>query len=538
MAELVQRLGGQYQAQVVGLDIVFPEASQTDADQRLVQAVQHTPTVLSVVWDFAGQHPPLAVGALAAGAVSPLGMVEAQGYLANFSALAQSSLFGHISPVPDARGVIRFMPPIVDWQGQGYPMLALSMLATAESRGLHPTLSQECLYPFAGRALKLCLNGNGMWPIPYRHADSAFTVIPAWQVLTATVPIALLQHKKVIVGASAMGLSDRVATPLAPVVPGMMVHAQILASLGESWGGQAVSGPALFWFLPVALVGLGYALVKRGVLLGVVWSLCVSVVWLGWVGVDYRSGGVLPDIALPVFALLLWLVMQALLEWALVRRQSARLYNLFKDYLPNNVLQQLVKSPDEALLLPRQREVTVLFADIVGFTTMTEQMRTQDAAQLTRQILSLLTQAVHDSQGTLDKYMGDALMAFWNAPLDQPTHRAQAIAAALKMRAAIAQLNQQRKKQGLAPIRVRIGINTGEVLVGDLGTQWRHAYTVLGDAVNVAQRLMVVAAQLGEDVVVGEHAAEEVTGLSCLGEVFVPGREKREVIFVIPITDI
>ncbi|MCI4410369.1 MAG: adenylate/guanylate cyclase domain-containing protein [Thiotrichales bacterium] len=539
-AQLVTRLKQDYDVETIGMDIFFPDTTNAAEDDALVTAARQSQAVLSVLWDYHGQQPPLAVGVVGGRSFAPVGVYRAQGYLGNYASLAEQGggAVGHIAPVPDAQGIVRFMPPMVDWQDRAYPMLSLALFAQSQHKGLHPSVDANRLYPFEDRQMGLPFTLPGLWAIPYRYRDSAFTVVPAWQVLTAQVPPSLLQGKQVIIGASAMGLSDRVATPLASIVPGMMVHAQMLAALNTPTLSWRLAGPSWWWFLPVSLLGLAYLLMARGIRAGLLWVSAFSAGWLFWVAYDYAAGLQMPDIALPVVALWFWLVVQATLEWALVRRQSLRLYQLFKDYLPANVLQQLVRNPDAALLSPQQREVTVLFADIVGFTTMTERLSTQAAASLTRQVLSLLTKAVYEANGTLDKYMGDALMAFWNAPLSQANHRQLAVQAAQAMRSAMYKLNQQRVLIGLAPIRIRIGINTGEVLVGDLGTQWRHAYTVLGDAVNVAQRLMVAAAQLGEDVMIGEATAEELPNLTSVGEVFLLGREKRVQAFVISVTDI
>jgi adenylate cyclase len=234
--------------------------------------------------------------------------------------------------------------------------------------------------------------------------------------------------------------------------------------------------------------------------------------------------------------MLLWLTSQSALEWSLLKRQNQRIYRFFQDYLPPHLLKEALAQPEENLLLPQQRRVTILFADISGFTAMTEQLPTEEAAKLTRHILSLLTQAVYAHDGTLDKYMGDALMAFWNAPLHQTDHAKLAVDAALSMRDNIRQLNEIRATYDLVPIHVRIGINSGDVLVGDLGTQWRHAYTVLGDAVNVAQRLMMASTQLGVDIALGEHTAEGLDNSEEAGEMHLDGRIRLERVFVIPVT--
>lgn len=538
IATLINKTAQEYQAATVGLDIVFPETTNNKEDRLLVEVVQESKAVTAIVWDYQGQTPSLQVGEAGDGikALSNTILPKAQGYLGNFSTLAAVSTPGHISPTPDDNGKIRSVAPLVDWQGKAYPMLALSMLAQAQGRDLHPIMRDHCLYPFAESSFSLCLNEAGLWPIPYRYELASFSVIPAWQIILEQAPKNILKQRQVIIGSSALGLSDRVATPLAPITPGMMVHAQLLASLQDSAQKSTLAGPNIWAWLILSLVLLSHILIRKGILLGLLFVLISSTIWTLWVAYDYQQGFTLPDIAQPIMIMLLWLISQSALEWSLVQRQSQRIYRLFQEYLPPHLLKQALARPDESMLLPQQRRVTVLFADISGFTTMTEKLPTEEAAQLTRHILSLLTQAVYDHDGTLDKYMGDALMAFWNAPLTQKNHIKLAHDAALSMRNKIKQLNEMRTVLGLAPIHVRIGINSGDVLVGDLGTQWRHAYTVLGDAVNVAQRLMIASAQLGVDIAIGENATEGLDDIEAVGDMHLAGRSRLERVFVIPVT--
>jgi len=538
MATLIEKVATDYAVDAIGLDIVFPEATRAQEDRELVESVKKNQAITAIVWDFQGQAVPLQVGNTGQGiaVLDNASFPQARGYLGNFSILADIGRSGHISPTPDTNGKIRSVAPLVEWQGTAYPMLALSILAQALGKELHPVMRHHCLYPFAGQKSALCLDRDGLWSIPYRYELSAFRVVPAWQIMLEQAPKDILEHRQVIIGSSALGLSDRVVTPLASITPGMMVHAQILASLQDGSQGSLKAGPNVWLWLVLSLSLLSFILIRKGIRMGVLMVLSSSLLWLLWVNHDYQQGLSLPDVAHPIIVMLLWLISQSALEWSLVKRQSQRIYRLFQDYLPPHLLKQALAQPDEHMLKPQQRRVTVLFADIAGFTSMTEKLPTEEAAELTRHILSLLTQAVYDHDGTLDKYMGDALMAFWNAPLNQADHTKLAVGAALTMRNKIKQFNEMRSTLGLAPIHIRIGINSGDVLVGDLGTQWRHAYTVLGDAVNVAQRLMIASAQLGVDIAIGENATEGLDGIEEVGDMHLPGRSRLERVFVIPVT--
>jgi adenylate cyclase len=271
--------------------------------------------------------------------------------------------------------------------------------------------------------------------------------------------------------------------------------------------------------------------------IAVIWWFLFTLIQIGSAWLLYHFTGELVTLATGLLLIFMLFMGQSIMEWSLVKKQSYRIYQVFKDYLPDTVLSQLVINPKANLLVPQQKEVTVLFADLVDFTRMTENMSTAEAAGLTRHVLSLLTEAIHRANGTLDKYMGDAVMAFWNAPLTQANHRLLAIESALYMRNAIDELNNHRIKEGKTPLALHVGINTGEALVGDLGTEWRHAYTVLGDAVNVAQRLMMLASSLETDIVLGQATALGNRGLFISkGNHQLTGRRQLEEVFVIPIT--
>ncbi len=551
LAQLLVRLKQDYQVAAIGLDIVFPESRAAEEDAQLAQVVAQTEAILAVAFDYVGQSPPLAMGAMGDGiAAVDMGFAyPAFGFIGSYPQLASASLSGHISPVTDSQGLLRYMPPFVRWQDHVYPSLALALLAQWRGQSLIPVVQQQMLFPWSHRQIGLLLeNGQeqaGLWTIPYRYDLASFAMIPAWQVLSDRVDKERLAGKVVILGSSALGLSDRFATPLAPITPGMLVHAQMFSSLAASVATGATAEPMLsqqylLLLMGLLLVLLSATLMRHGLkyaLLLLLISLMAGLIWLQYA---YQAGAPLLDVGEVMLFVLLWFVAHSALEWSLTRQQNERLYRLFRDYLPPHLLHQVVQQSAESVLQPKQGSVTILFADIAGFTQMTENMSTEEVVQLTRRVLSLLTQAVYEQGGTLDKYMGDALMAFWNAPVPQPQHRRLAIQAGLSMRHALQSLNDVRHALGLAPIRVRIGINTGDVLVGDLGTEWRHAYTVMGDAVNVAQRLTEVADALASDMVIGANTAATLAAiipdLQPKGEVVLSGKHQPVSVFVIPVT--
>jgi adenylate cyclase len=460
LAHLLTRLAEEYQVSVIGLDVVFPETRQAEEDEVLAQTVARVQPVLAVAFDYQGRAPALQVGVLPLGLKTDLSALDAYpsyGFIANYSSLALSSIVGHISPVNDEQGLIRYIPPLVHYHGQVYPSMAMALLATWHKQILMPEKKGTVLMPWRDASLSLSLTTAGLWTIPYRYKLEDFPVVPAWQILAGQVPTSLLAGKLVIIGSSALGLSDRFATPLAPLTPGMFVHAQMVAS-GLLNHNQDIAPWLLWGFVLLLLLLLSVSLITQGVGYSVLWLMLGVGGALWWLQGQYQHGAMLPDVGTPILFILFWFIAHAVLEWSLTRQQSERLYRLFRDYLPPHLLAQVVKQANNDLLTPKHQEVTILFADITGFTKMTESMPTQEVVSLTRQVLSILTQAVYEQGGTLDKYMGDALMAFWNAPISQPNHRRLAVAAALSMRDQLQQLNETRQALGLPAIVVRMGM--------------------------------------------------------------------------------
>jgi adenylate cyclase len=240
---------------------------------------------------------------------------------------------------------------------------------------------------------------------------------------------------------------------------------------------------------------------------------------------------------LPLFAYVFFAMFQIPIEWAITQHRAKYLRQLFQGYLPAPVVNSLVHNNDKGIIEPKRRELTILFADIANFTQRAEACKPEKIAVLTQKILEGLTQVVYECEGTLDKYMGDAVMAFWNAPLKQTHHADLAVQASIKMMKIIQDFNQDYVDDvKFEPINIRIGIHTGTVIVGDLGTKYRHAYTALGDAVNVAARLQEKAKDLHENILISENtvaALHDYCPLANKQNISLRGRKKEVGIYAI-----
>lgn len=495
VADLVEILLSTYQARAVGLDIVFTEPGDSQGDTRLASLAAHAPLTLAQIFDYTQRSSPIMQGHLTGGVPSSQavsGAIHAYGYIANHAGLSGARCLGDIGYQPDVDGVLRRLPARTRYLDQDYLDLASALLL--------------CANP----AMRLAHGDSlGMWRIPYSHEQSAYTVISAIDILRETVPANLIQGRYVLVGSSALGLGDRVSTPLAPVSAGVMVHAASLTGLLDLAEGRAQAPwSGRVWLLLWTLLSIGLAVyfISRLPAWGALLLLLGMVIsWLGlaFAGIARQAEW---SVTAPLWAYFFLVVVAVPHEWWQTQRQSRRLMATFSHYVAQPVLDEIVRLGLQHSLTPTLRDVTVLIADMEGYTHATSSMSLGDAATLTKDFLSCLTRPVLQSHGTLDKYSGDGLVAFWGAPLLCPDQADRAVSTGLAILEEVRQFNNQRQHSGFAPVKVRIGIESGRALVGDLGTAFRSTYTAVGDCINFASRLESAARDLPTPLLIGAAA--------------------------------
>ena len=470
-------------AERVALDMVLtPASTQAEAAgaARLAAMASRGDLVLAQAFDFVQRQPPV-TGGQPAGAVPANGpAVAATGVLANPPALAGSArCVGNIGFVPDADGKLRRLPWRIQWHGQHYPSLAEALQACGAAPSLTPALDAQ-----------------GFWHLAFREPADSWTSMPAWRVLMT--PMALPPHALVLVGSSALGLSDRVATPLHGSSPGVGVHAHALARLLQP---VPPSPPDLA--LP-ALAMLGALLLfmrlhRARRLRQLLWPALLLV--LGWLTLAawHVAAGLPGGISGMANVFAVWLALAVPVEWAVVQRQLQARGRILSRYVSGSVLSEILDADEMDPLQPRRAQLTVLVADLEGYTTLSAQLPLESAASLTRQLLECMSQPVWQHRGTLDKYLGDGLLAFWGAPLASEDHADLAMEAAQAIVAAVTRHNEMHPEQ--PAVRVRVGVATGVALVGDLGTQRRSSYTAIGDCMNLASRLQEFAKGMPENII-------------------------------------
>ena len=422
---------------------------------------------------------------------------------------------GHLNAVIDADGAVRRVPLLVQHQQGVQPALALAMAravlgapGAAAALSVQPTdgpLQALWLRGAAGQ-VRLPVDAHAQALVPYAAAGALPQRVSAADLLAGRVPPAALQGKLALVGVSAPGLIDQRRTPVDEAMFGTLVHAQLLSGLLQ---GRVVAVPPLAPLLGLALLAasgalLLWALPRLALWHGALLAGGLAVVLTGlnllaWQGL----GWVLPlagSLLLPP----LLLALHTALAYKRATGARRQLAQLFGQYVPPELVDEMSLQPERYTMTSRSAELTVMFADVSGFTGVAEHMPPAELGAMMNLLFSHLTDVVRAHRGTLDKYIGDSVMAFWGAPLDDPEHARHAVDAAQAMLDRLPAIHAEMATHGWPPLRLNIGINTGTVVVGDMGSRHRRAYTVMGDAVNMAARLQAFCSRYGLGLVVGD----------------------------------
>jgi adenylate cyclase len=344
-----------------------------------------------------------------------------------------------------------------------------------------------------------------------------------------------MKNKIVLVGTTAQGLLDLRVTPVGETYPGVETHANVISGLLDgkmlvkpdyTIGYEVVilllSGLVLAFTLPL-LTATRAVLVSAGMI-----ALLVGLnLWL------YLGAGLVLPLASPLAVAVTAFALNMSYGYFVESRSKRELANLFGTYVPPELVDEMVKDPDSYSMKATNKELTVMFCDMRGFTKMSEQMEPTQLQELLNSVFSRLTDLIRANRGTIDKYMGDCVMAFWGAPVDTPNHAHLAVKTAIEMSAAVRQINEEHRASGIPEIGIGIGLNTGTMCVGDMGSDLRRSYTVIGDAVNLGSRLEGLSKVYGVDIVVSESTRRLAPefGWQELDKVRVKGKEQAVSIF-------
>ena len=459
---------------------------------------------------------------------------------------------GSFNLVPEADSIIRRVPLFFLIGETIYPSLAAEALRVAQGARTFILKSSGANLEEsfgASTGLNNVKIGNFEIPVDSRGRlwvhfteDTPERRVPAWRTLSPDFDASLVEGQIVFIGTTAAGLKDLRATPLNPAAAGVEVHIQIVEQilLGHYLQRPDWADGAEILYLIV----LGLLLVAILPRLGALWSAIVGVAGItGAIAASwflFTDALWLLDPIYPSFVVLLVYLAGSLLNFLRTEAEKRQVRGAFSQYLSPALVEQLAKNPDQLVLGGEMRDMTLLFCDIRGFTTISETFKTdpQGLTRLINRFLTPMTNLILDRNGTIDKYMGDCIMAFWNAPLDDTEHAPHGCDSALAMFEDLGGLNDSLKFEAAAdgrqyhPIKIGIGINSGECVVGNMGSDKRFDYSVLGDAVNLAARLEGQSKNYGVGVVIGEQTYKSVPAYATLELDLIAVKGKTEAVHI------
>jgi len=590
LAALTRELMERQQAKVLGFDIVFaaPDRSsglaslrelaggplRDDAPlqaelERLAPALDHDASFAGAIaghkvvlgYYLTQGDAPLARGLLPAPVLPPTAFATGQspashwnGFGSNIAPLAQAaSTAGFINAVIRARsdGLLRSVPLLAFYEGAAapagyYESLGLAVYRVAEGVGApvpefaasdHARAAplKGLMLPGATAPLHLPLTSGSRMLVPYRGPPGpeggTFTYVPAKDVLAGRLAPGQLKGRIVLVGTTAPGLQDLRATPVSATFPGVEVHANVISALLDR---RLMAVPDYApGYEVIVLVVAGLVLAAGLTLLSLPRAtLLFAAVALAVVGLNswlyLRHGLVLP---LASALLMMALAFAANISWGFLVESRVRrgLVDLFGTYVPPQLVEKMLENPANYSMRATSKELTVLFCDLRGFAHLSERLPPVAVQRFLNELFSRLTDVIKRHGGTVDKYMGDCVMAFWGAPVDTPDHASRAVRAAIDMTRAVKEMGAIDARHDLS---VGIGINTGVMSVGDMGSAVRRSYTVVGDAVNLAARLEGLGIHYGVAVVASDATMRQARDFAWQELDRVQVRGRRQVVTI------
>ena len=575
IADLVTQIT-QLGAVAIGFDIIFPEPdrmspaiaersfrgidAETRAkldslpsnDEALAEAIRHSRVVIGQAGAAAPELKTAADAALQTGFAvrgpDPRQyLVTFAGLLRNVPVIEQAAAGrGLFSIDPESDGIIRRVPVIMTAQGNLVPSLSMEMLRVVTgSSAILVRVDQAGVQSVAVPGLEVPTDRNGQFWVHFNHHDPE-RYVSAKDVLQGNVPPERLAGKLVLIGTSAIGLLDLKTTPLDAAIPGVEVHAQILESVLSK---SSLVNPNYAIGAELALAVLfGLAIIVAAPMLPasivIVLGGCLIAGLIGLSLYLFVEHNLLIDFTYPLISSWLIYLVLTFVNYFREQKQRRQIRSAFGYYLSPHMVEQLARSPEKLVLGGEERRMTILFSDVRGFTTISEHYKDdpQGLTRLMNRFLTPLTNAIIERKGTIDKYIGDAIMAFWNAPVDDEEQEANACEAALEMLLRAETLNGELKREAESnggvymPLRIGIGLNTGPCVVGNMGSDFRFNYSVLGDTVNLASRLEGRTKDYRIPVVIGSRTAEGAKRKFAVMEIdliMVKGKKQPEAMFTV-----
>jgi adenylate cyclase len=590
MAAMIDELFDRQKITILGFDVVFAEPDessglkrlrqlaqgelrdqpgfierlnqlqpQLDYDAAFAKALQGRPVVLGFY--FTGSDVESRTSGMLPASVMdkqalrnrPIKFVGFNGYGSNIEQIARAApVAGFFNPMVDGDGVVRSVPLLAEYKEQYYESLALAMFRMLAGRPeVEPGFPPETYLPkqYMGLDHIRLKQGNRSERIPV--AEGVTTLVPyrgpggvkggsykyvsAADLLSKRLPAGSLKDKFVLVGTTAPGLQDLRVTPVGEAYAGVETHANLLSGLLDRTIPVKPDYALGYDLVILVLAGLtlAFALPLLSATRAVILSMLViaGVVAMNWY--FYMSHALVLPLAAALVMSITAFALNMGYGYFVESRSKRELANLFGTYVPPELVDEMVKDPDAYSMQATSKELTVMFCDMRGFTKMSEKMEPTKLQELLNAVFNRLTDIIRANRGTIDKYMGDCVMAFWGAPVDIPNHAHMSVKTSMEMAGAVRKINEEHRAKGIPEIGVGIGLNTGTMCVGDMGSEVRRAYTVIGDSVNLGSRLEGLSKVYGVDIVVSETTRKLATDFAWqeLDRVRVKGKEQAVAIY-------
>ncbi len=561
LAALLTKLFDKYGVVIVGFDVVFAEPDESsglpvleqlakgklkdvgqfrselkdlrpelDYDGIFAKTLKGRPVVLG--YYFNSEEGAVQSGAIPA-PVLPKGTFAGRdiritswrgygGNLPEFQANAASA--GHFNPLIDPDGVSRRVPMLAEYHGAYYEALSLAMVRVlAGMPKVEPGFASEDFSSKSYSGLEWLKAGPVTIPvddtvsalIPYRGKRGSFKYISLADVYFDRVPKEELEGKIALIGTSAPGLLDLRSTPVGSVYPGVEIHANMITAMLDNDFKQKppyMLGTEVILLL-IGGITLSLLVPLLSPLKATLASLIATLLIAGLDVLVWSKGGLVLPLASSLLMIAALFAFNMSWGYFVESRSKRQFTELFGQYVPPELVDKMAEDPTKYSMEGKSEELTVLFSDIVGFTSISESLSPKELSQFINDYLTAMSLVIRGNRGTLDKYIGDAIMAFWGAPVADADHARQAVVSAMAMQAELDKLREQMRARGWPDIRIGVGVNTGQMSVGDMGSRLRKAYTVMGDAVNLSSRLEGLTRVYGVGILVGpntRHAVKDI----------------------------
>ncbi|WP_034255370.1 CHASE2 domain-containing protein [Aliarcobacter lanthieri] len=499
---------------VVGMDIVFAEEDRTspikiakklninatleDYDLEFSKTIENSPVILGYSFDLLNnsskQEPSIPAVFVEKNRQNDESfIIEAKGTVLNLPILQNSAYSsGFFNIIPDESGVIRSVPLFISFDNILYPSLALEMIRVLnDTQRVFINYDENGVSNIVLDDIVIPTDRFGRMFINYRGAEKRFKYFSAKDIYENNFNIEDIENKIALFGTSAAGLFDLRATPFESVFPGVEVHANIIDNILEGdfihkasyLDGVNIVLIFLLSFLIVIFITYSHFYLKPIVFFIFIFSFLVA---------SYKllfNFGVAINIVFPFLAIVFGAILSLIFDYFYNIRSEKAVKAKFASKVSKSVMEDILKNSNKDEFSAKNKEVTIFFSDIRGFTNISEQLNAKDLIKFLNRYMEPMSEIIIKYQGTIDKFIGDAIMAYWNAPIDIKNHADMALKASLEQLKELEKLNLELKKENLPQIDIGIGLNTGEVIVGEMGSSLRSDYTVIGDSINLGSRV-------------------------------------------------